>query len=184
VADPSRGHAEVEVVQRALGQLSGRAAARGDEPVTVGLPAVDGCGPFRSDEAARQVRVPIGGGEVDRATVTALLYCQTSAGIQDPCPLSRQRPAGHRGPGRAGTRPPVTSRPKEFAEFEEAIKPQGLAMFYGALDPRELGTVDRLIRRVPAGRALLPEGDFRDWEAIEAWAESITHELRAPTRET
>jgi hypothetical protein len=28
----------------------------------------------------------------------------------------------------------------------------------------------RMIRKMPAGRSLLSEGDFRDWNDIEAWA--------------
>ncbi len=71
----------------------------------------------------------------------------------------------------------VVSAPKEFAEFNESIKPRATHVFYGALDPAKLGFSERLIRRMPAGRTLLPEGDFRNWQAIEAWAESIAHEL-------
>jgi menaquinone-dependent protoporphyrinogen oxidase len=74
----------------------------------------------------------------------------------------------------------ATSVPKEFAEFEETIKPRDLRMFFGALDPSTLGFSARLIRRLPAGRALLPEGDFRDWQAIEAWADGIAQALAAP----
>jgi hypothetical protein len=44
-------------------------AAGEDEAVGVGLPAVDGCGPFRLDQAAGEVGVPVGGAEVDRAPV-------------------------------------------------------------------------------------------------------------------
>jgi menaquinone-dependent protoporphyrinogen oxidase len=62
----------------------------------------------------------------------------------------------------------VVSRPNEFAE---------LKVFFGALDPSKLEFAERLIRSLPAGRALLPEGDFRKWEEIEAWAESIAQEL-------
>ena len=71
----------------------------------------------------------------------------------------------------------VASEPKEFAAFKETITPRGLRVFFGALDPSKLGFSERLVRSLPAGRALLPEGDFRDWEEIEAWAESIAHEL-------
>jgi menaquinone-dependent protoporphyrinogen oxidase len=71
----------------------------------------------------------------------------------------------------------VVSEPKEFAEFTEAIRPRGRQMFFGALDPRTLTLPERLLRRLPAGRTLLPEGDFRDWSAIDAWAAGIAHEL-------
>jgi menaquinone-dependent protoporphyrinogen oxidase len=70
-----------------------------------------------------------------------------------------------------------TSEPKEFAEFTETLKPRGQRVFFGALDPHKLGISARLIRSLPAGRALLPEGDFRDWKEIEAWAASIAREL-------
>jgi menaquinone-dependent protoporphyrinogen oxidase len=71
----------------------------------------------------------------------------------------------------------VVSKPNEFVELKEAIKPRDIRVFFGALDPSKLGFAERLIRSLPAGRALLPEGDFRDWEEIEAWAESIAQEL-------
>jgi menaquinone-dependent protoporphyrinogen oxidase len=35
--------------------------------------------------------------------------------------------------------------------------------------------------RMPAVREALPAGDFRDWPAIEAWAEEIARELRPAT---
>jgi menaquinone-dependent protoporphyrinogen oxidase len=71
----------------------------------------------------------------------------------------------------------VVAEPKEIAEFREAIKPRGHRVFFGALDPGTLGLPERLIRTLPAGRTLLPEGDFRDWGEIDAWAEGIAREL-------
>ncbi len=71
----------------------------------------------------------------------------------------------------------AVSEPKEFAEFKESIKPRGLRVFFGALDPHTLGLSERMLRTLPAGRSLLPEGDFRDWEAIDAWADDIAREL-------
>lgn len=65
------------------------------------------------------------------------------------------------------------AEPKEVAEFRETITPRDHRVFFGALDPETLGFRDRLIRAMPAGRNLLPEGDFRDWPEIEAWAEGI-----------
>jgi menaquinone-dependent protoporphyrinogen oxidase len=37
---------------------------------------------------------------------------------------------------------------------------------------------ERLVRMMPASKDLLPAGDFRDWEAIEAWAREIAATLR------
>jgi menaquinone-dependent protoporphyrinogen oxidase len=50
----------------------------------------------------------------------------------------------------------------------------GLAV---ALNPSKLGFSHRAARLIPAARAVLPEGDFRNWAAIDAWAESIASEL-------
>jgi menaquinone-dependent protoporphyrinogen oxidase len=72
-----------------------------------------------------------------------------------------------------------TSKPKEFAEFAESITPRDLRVFFGALDPATPDSAGRLLRLLPAGRNLLPEGDFRDWAAIDAWAETIARDLPA-----
>lgn len=69
------------------------------------------------------------------------------------------------------------TRPRQFDELGKAILPRGTQVFFGALDPEALRTVDRIIRRLPTGRRLLPEGDFRDWAAIDAWAVKIGAEL-------
>ena len=39
-------------------------------------------------------------------------------------------------------------------------------MFCGALDGRNFGIIERVMRALPAGRALLTEGEFRDWNDI------------------
>ena len=46
----------------------------------------------------------------------------------------------------------------------------------GALDAGTLGISQRLLRKLPAARALLPVGDFRDWAEVEAWAGAIARE--------
>ena len=71
----------------------------------------------------------------------------------------------------------AVSEPKEIAEFRESVKPRDHRVFFGALDRSELGFRDRAIAKLPAARTLLPEGDFRDWQDIEAWAESIANDL-------
>jgi menaquinone-dependent protoporphyrinogen oxidase len=64
-------------------------------------------------------------------------------------------------------------QPKEMAEFQQAIRPRDEQIFFGALDHSRLSFAERMM--VKAVRA--PEGDFRDWQAIEAWAASIARDL-------
>jgi len=70
----------------------------------------------------------------------------------------------------------VVAEPKDIAGFTEAIRPRGHRVFFGVLDPGRLGLGERALRKLPAGRTLLPEGDFRDWTQIEAWATDIAHD--------
>lgn len=76
------------------------------------------------------------------------------------------------------------ARPREFAELAASIQPREEKVFFGAYDPgREGGTLaERLVMKVPAIREAMPIGDFRDWSAIEAWADDIARQL-ATTRE-
>jgi menaquinone-dependent protoporphyrinogen oxidase len=76
------------------------------------------------------------------------------------------------------------SEPKEFAEFASSVHPRDEHIFFGAYDPdaEPVGLLERLgarFTRIPAIRNAMPSGDFRDWPAIEAWAESIAHELQS-----
>jgi menaquinone-dependent protoporphyrinogen oxidase len=70
----------------------------------------------------------------------------------------------------------VAAEPRELAELTAAIHPREHRVFFGVLDPGSLGLGERAIRKLPAGRTLLPEGDFRDWAQIEAWARGIAHD--------
>lgn len=69
----------------------------------------------------------------------------------------------------------VLTEPKEIAEFRENIKARDHRVFFGALHASKLGFTHRLILKLPANRdnAIFPEGDFRDWGDIEAWANGI-----------
>lgn len=64
-------------------------------------------------------------------------------------------------------------QPKEMAQFQQAIHPRDQRIFFGALDHKSLSFPERMV--VKAVRA--PEGDFRDWQAIEAWAATIAQGL-------
>jgi menaquinone-dependent protoporphyrinogen oxidase len=72
-----------------------------------------------------------------------------------------------------------TARPKEFDEFTALIRPRDTEVFFGAYDPlRKNATLaERLVMKMPAIAEAMPAGDFRDWPAIEAWAEKIAREL-------
>ena len=73
------------------------------------------------------------------------------------------------------------SRPKEFDELTKLLHPQGEQVFFGAYDPDAppVGLGERFVQHMPAARAALPAGDFRDWPAIDAWAARIAAELGA-----
>lgn len=70
--------------------------------------------------------------------------------------------------------------PKEIAELRETINPRDHRVFFGALDGSKLGFGHQMMSKLPAARALFPEGDFRNWKDIEAWASSIARALEAP----
>lgn len=72
------------------------------------------------------------------------------------------------------------SRPKEFDEFAPLIQPRDERVFFGAWDPEAppVGLAERSLRLMPAAKKALPSGDFRDWDAIDAWATGIADELR------
>lgn len=72
-----------------------------------------------------------------------------------------------------------TTRPREFDDLTALLQPRGEQVFFGAYDPEAepIGLAERLTRRMPAARDSMPAGDFRDWDAITAWAEQIAEEL-------
>lgn len=75
--------------------------------------------------------------------------------------------------GPIGDPPKPDEEPIDVADGMEALGARGHVLFAGRLDKSLLGFGERAI--VTALRA--PEGDFRDWTAIEAWAGSIATEL-------
>jgi menaquinone-dependent protoporphyrinogen oxidase len=78
------------------------------------------------------------------------------------------------GPGSGGR--------KKVAEISAATNPKDHRVFLGAFDPDDPPKVtsERLVRMLPAVKKALPAGDYRDWDAIEAWARDIAATLAAP----
>lgn len=65
--------------------------------------------------------------------------------------------------------------PESLQPVAERIQPHEIAVFPGALMPEDLNFLEKwAIKNVKA-----PIGDFRDWEMITAWAESIAKTLKA-----
>ena len=73
------------------------------------------------------------------------------------------------------------SGPKEIDELTLQVGPRDHRVFFGALDGSKLtgatGFMYRMARRSETARESMPEGDFRDWKLIEAWAEGIAGTL-------
>jgi menaquinone-dependent protoporphyrinogen oxidase len=64
-------------------------------------------------------------------------------------------------------------QPKELAEFRESIRFRDHHLFFGALHPDKLSFAERIV--IKAVRA--PEGDYRNWEEVDAWAGGIAAAL-------
>jgi menaquinone-dependent protoporphyrinogen oxidase len=68
---------------------------------------------------------------------------------------------------------PADAKPDDEIERIAGERARGHRLFTGRLDREQLNRRERLaVRAVKA-----PEGDFRDWDAIEAWADEIAAHL-------
>lgn len=76
------------------------------------------------------------------------------------------------GPGSGGR--------KKVTALSAAIHARDHRVFYGAYNPHDppKSMQERLVRLMPAAKAVLPAGDFREWDAIKTWAREIAAELR------
>jgi menaquinone-dependent protoporphyrinogen oxidase len=76
-----------------------------------------------------------------------------------------------------------TCVPREWAKLRDEVHPRGEKVFFGAYDPdaKPVGVAERFMALMPASaRNSMPRGDFRDWPAIDAWADEIAAALRVP----
>jgi menaquinone-dependent protoporphyrinogen oxidase len=76
--------------------------------------------------------------------------------------------------GPIGDPPKPEEDPVDVAEIMEATKACGHRVFAGKLVKKQLSFPDRAI----AAALRVPEGDFRDWEEIKAWAAEIADAQR------
>src|SRR5262245_31308508 len=69
-------------------------------------------------------------------------------------------------------------QPFELAEFREKIGQSHHTVFHGALSHSKLDRRDRMTMKAAGAR----EGDFRDWDAIAAWVDTVAKSVgRAAT---
>jgi len=77
------------------------------------------------------------------------------------------------------------SGPKEINELIDAAKPRDHRVFFGALYSDRvggaMGLTYRLMRHSKAVRESMPDGDYRDWKEIGAWANGIADALLVPS---
>jgi len=64
--------------------------------------------------------------------------------------------------------------PSNLQPIVDRMQPHDVTVFRGAADESKMGWLDKwLLKNVKA-----PTGDFRDWDAITAWAGDIAAALR------
>ena len=68
--------------------------------------------------------------------------------------------------------------PKQLPGLQEMLGAREHRVFFGVSNHTHFDLRDRLIYAVPAGKKLLIEGDFRDWDEVDAWAQEIAHALQ------
>jgi menaquinone-dependent protoporphyrinogen oxidase len=111
---------------------------------------------------------------------TELVRWQADALRRRPVWLFSSGPIGPEQIDKKGRDVLEATRPRDFGELAQLIEPRETRVFFGAFDPdaAPVGVAERIMAMTPARRAM-PAGDFRDWPAIEAWADGIAAALRA-----
>lgn len=69
----------------------------------------------------------------------------------------------------------MKKEPREIGEFEQAVHPREYRVFAGVIDLDQWPAWGRLLFKALGGHA----GDNRQWSDIDAWAEQISHDIRA-----
>jgi menaquinone-dependent protoporphyrinogen oxidase len=81
--------------------------------------------------------------------------------------------------GPIGDPPKPAEEPAEVAALRETVHPIETVVFPGKLDRNELGFAEKAIVAVVHA----PDGDFRTWEPVTAWASRIARTLETTLAE-
>jgi menaquinone-dependent protoporphyrinogen oxidase len=169
-------HGATKGIAERIAQTLGRAG------LDVSLKPVDDAGPIEAYDAFVIGSAAFMGGWMGEAT-TFVRRHRDALAIR-PVWLFSSGPVGTERLDAKGRDQLTAARPKEFDEFARAIQPRDERVFFGAYDPDAApaglaeALMTRFMRVMPAARNALPAGDFRDWPAIEAWADGIARELQ------
>ncbi len=66
--------------------------------------------------------------------------------------------------------------PGKLQPVADRIEPRDIVVFHGAVDASKLNFLEKWMLK----NTNTPAGDFRDWEAITAWATAIAEDLQEP----
>jgi menaquinone-dependent protoporphyrinogen oxidase len=105
------------------------------------------------------------------------LSANQAALVERPVWLFSSGPVGTRKDGEQAPDLAAALRASEIAQLQEMAQPRGHQVFCGGFSRQGLRVCHRLVAVMPAAKAVLPEGDFRDWDAIDSWAAAIATEL-------
>ena len=86
-------------------------------------------------------------------------------------------PLGHHPATSTAAEARTAAVPRDVPWLQELVGARQHLVFSGALRPDVLTFRERALRRLPGGRSILPEGDFREWDEIEDWARAIAAQL-------
>jgi menaquinone-dependent protoporphyrinogen oxidase len=113
--------------------------------------------------------------EVLSARPTWLFSSGPLPGSSKEQPAEEDRYGGALGPADG----PGSGGRKKIEALAERIGIREHRIFVGAYDPNDppKALSERLARMLPAVKNILPEGDFRQWDLIDAWAEEIAQEV-------
>ena len=101
--------------------------------------------------------------------------------LQDNAALLASKPVWLFSSGPTGEGDPVALMkgwrfPEKLLPVAEQIGARDMAVFHGVLDPKKLSLPEKLI--IKGIKA--PMGDYRQWDAIAAWAAGIAESLKNP----
>lgn len=90
-------------------------------------------------------------------------------------PADEDRYGGALGPAEG----PGSGGRKKIEGLAERIGVRDHKILQGAYDPNDppKALSERLARMMPAVKDILPEGDFRQWDVIDAWAKELAEEI-------